>query len=87
VGAIEDTYSSDVQIGELNWLAPRPSAGSRVLVQIRHRASAAAATVATVNADEIALRFEKPQRSVAPGQSAVLFDGEIVLGGGRIQMR
>src|SRR5688572_8565555 len=87
VGSIEDTYSSDVKIGELNWLAPRPATGSRLHVQIRHRAPAAAATVGTVNQDEITLVFETPQRSVAPGQSAVLFNGEIVLGGGRIQPR
>jgi tRNA-specific 2-thiouridylase len=73
-----------VAIGELNWLAAPPAVGSAVQVQIRHRAPAVAATVDSVDDRAITLRFARPQRAVSPGQSAVMFSGEVVLGGGRI---
>jgi tRNA-specific 2-thiouridylase len=37
-----------------------------------------------VDAEAITLRFAKPQRAVSPGQSAMLFDKNVALGGGRI---
>ena len=84
VGTREDTYRSEMSVSDLNWLGPIPPAGTSVQVQIRHRAPAADATV-TRSADWLELRFDEPQRAVAPGQSAVIFDGEVVLGGGRIR--
>jgi tRNA-specific 2-thiouridylase len=85
VGTADELHRPDVTIGELNWLASRPSIGDAVQVQIRHRAPAVSATVAKVTEDAITLAFAKPQRAVSPGQSAVLFSGDVVLGGGRIE--
>ena len=84
VGSAEELHRPDVTIGELNWLAAKPAAGSRVRVQIRHRAPAVDATVSSLDADSVTLAFDQPQRAVSPGQSAVMFAGEVVLGGGRI---
>ena len=85
VGTAEELHRPDATIGELNWLAAPPSPGDAVQVQIRHRAPAVDATVASVGDDAITLRFAKPQRAVSPGQSAVIFARDVVLGGGRIQ--
>ena len=74
----------DVAVGEMNWLATPPVEGDKVAVQIRHRGAAATATVDSVSDDRVGIRFEEPQRAAAPGQSAVVFAGEVVLGGGRI---
>ena len=84
VGTMEELHRPDVTIGELNWLASQPAAGDAVQVQIRHRAPAVAATVSSIDEGSITLAFEKPQRAVSPGQSAVIFRGDVVLGGGRI---
>ena len=84
VGTMEDLHREGVTIGELNWLTRPPSAGDRVTVQIRHRAPAVAATVASVDGSAIRLAFDAPQRAVSPGQSAVMFSGDVVLGGGRM---
>ena len=84
VGTVDEVYRDRAEIGELNWLAPAPAAGDRVEVQIRHRARAAHATVTDLDGDLIRLDFDDPQKAVAPGQSAVIFAGEVVLGGGRI---
>ncbi|HEX5724601.1 MAG TPA: tRNA 2-thiouridine(34) synthase MnmA [Longimicrobiaceae bacterium] len=84
VGTLEELHRREVEVGELNWLGPLPGAGERVQVQLRHRAPAVSARVARVEAGAVALELERPQRAVTPGQSAVLFRGEVVLGGGRI---
>ena len=76
-----DTYG--VEVGELNWFGAPPAEGSRVSVQIRYRAVAVRATVAESD-PTLRLTFDEPQRAVTPGQSAVIFDGDVVLGGGRI---
>jgi tRNA-uridine 2-sulfurtransferase len=58
---------------------------SRVSVQIRHRSRAVPATVIRRDGDEIELALEEPIAAIAPGQSAVLYEGERVLGGGIIE--
>jgi tRNA-uridine 2-sulfurtransferase len=55
-----------------------------VQVQIRHRAPAVDAGVISVADEVVVLAFATPQRAVSPGQSAVIFSGDVVLGGGRI---
>jgi len=84
VGTWEELHRSDLWVGDLNWLAPPPVAGERVEVQIRHRARAASARVEALDEGTLHLAFDEAQRAVAPGQSAVVFRGEVVLGGGRI---
>jgi len=84
VGSAEDLQRADVAIGELSWLTDPPSVGDAVQVQIRHRAKAVPARVSALEDGTIALGFDQPQRAVTPGQSAVIFRGDVVLGGGRI---
>jgi tRNA-specific 2-thiouridylase len=70
-----------------HWLGAAPAVGEAVAVQIRHRADGVPARVERMNDREVELTFEAPQRAVTPGQSAVVFDGDVVLGGGRIDRR
>ena len=60
--------------------------GERAMAQVRYRQKAVAATVETLSDDGSALRvnFDEPVFGVTPGQSLVLYDGDLVLGGGRI---
>jgi tRNA-specific 2-thiouridylase len=53
------------------------------VVQLRHRSPTVGAAVEEVG-DRIVLALDEPRASITPGQSAVLFDGERLLGGGRI---
>ena len=72
-------------IRELNWIsgeAPRESLRCRVKLRSRHREQSAAVYPEGEGAARIV--FDEPQRAVTPGQAAVLYDGSIVLGGGRI---
>ncbi|HEY5996436.1 MAG TPA: tRNA 2-thiouridine(34) synthase MnmA [Candidatus Deferrimicrobiaceae bacterium] len=62
-----------------------PAATFRATARIRYRHPGAAATVAvSQSGSRLDVRFDEPQRGVAPGQALVLYDGEEVLGGGWI---
>ncbi|MFL5612083.1 MAG: tRNA 2-thiouridine(34) synthase MnmA [Gemmatimonadaceae bacterium] len=69
---------------ELNWLSNVPALGARVLVQVRHRATAAVAEIVHLQPNEIELALDEPVAAITPGQSLVLYDGSRVLGGGII---
>jgi tRNA-specific 2-thiouridylase len=83
VGTREELLRTEARVADVNWLTEPPEAGKQVLAQLRHRARAVAATVAEA-APALSLRLAEPHPAVTPGQSAVVFDGDRVLGGGRI---
>ncbi|MDZ7779333.1 MAG: tRNA 2-thiouridine(34) synthase MnmA [Gemmatimonadota bacterium] len=83
VGTRDELHRDHVHVGELNWLTNAPTPGDRVAVQMRYRAPAVSATVVTCE-DRLVLALDEPYRAITPGQSAVVFDGDRVLGGGRI---
>ena len=85
VGTEAELERQDVVLGDLNWLATPPVEGERVGVQVRHRARVVPAQVVSVDADRVELRLERPERAVTPGQSGVVFRGDVLVGGGRIQ--
>jgi tRNA-specific 2-thiouridylase len=68
------------------WVAGAPPrAGTRVAAKTRYRQSDAACTVTAVDGDRFEIAFDEPQWAVTPGQSAVLYQGEVSLGGGVIE--
>ena len=83
VGTRDELYKDTVSVRELNWLAEPPAPGAHVRVQLRYRAPAVDATVGG-DGGELELGLAEPQAAVTAGQSAVLFDGDRLLGGGRI---
>lgn len=58
--------------------------GRRCEVQVRYRSAAVACTVEDCQGDRMRIKLAQPQRAIAPGQSAVLYDGQTVIGGGII---
>ncbi|HEX5938582.1 MAG TPA: tRNA 2-thiouridine(34) synthase MnmA [Actinomycetota bacterium] len=70
----------------LSWIAGRPPAEGpfEAEVRIRYRGSDVPCVVEPLGGSGARIEFRVPQRAVAPGQSAVLFRGDEVLGGGRI---
>jgi tRNA-specific 2-thiouridylase len=84
VGADEQLMSRDLRANRLNWISVVGLEGEmRVRVKIRHRHEP---TWATLRADEdcVTAMFDEPQRAITPGQSAVFYDGDEVVGGGWI---
>jgi tRNA-specific 2-thiouridylase len=70
---------------DLHWIAGTPPAPGRYAARTRYRQAAAACTLALDAAGGGTLRFDAPQWAVTPGQSAVVYDGEVCLGGGVIE--
>jgi tRNA-specific 2-thiouridylase len=83
VGTRDELYADEVVVGGLNWLGAPPEPGDEALVQLRYRARSAPCVVERAD-DELVVRLLEPRAAVTPGQSAVLFAGDRVLGGGRI---
>jgi tRNA-specific 2-thiouridylase len=83
VGIRNELDSTRVSVSELNWLADPPAPGSRVRVQLRYRAPDVEAVITGLDG-ELELELTEKVAAVTPGQSAVVFDGDRVLGGGRI---
>jgi len=69
---------------EVNWQGPVPPGPIRAAVKIRYQHAPAAATVMPVGADRAEVCFDAPQRAITPGQAAVFYAGDVVLGGGWI---
>jgi tRNA-uridine 2-sulfurtransferase len=57
----------------------------RVRVKIRHRHEGALASIEKSGNDAILVTFDEPQRAVTPGQAAVFYDQDVVIGGGWIE--
>jgi len=88
VGSNEDLLRSSMGVKEVNWISiAAPTAPLCVEVKIRNKHAAAAATLHPVTSDgaRIEVRFDEPQRAVTPGQGAVFYSGDLVLGGGWIE--
>lgn len=85
IGENGSQYSSGLVADRLNFIAcENLTEPIRANVKIRFRAKEQPATV-TANGDgTITVMFDEPQRSITPGQSAVIYDGDVVVGGGRI---
>jgi tRNA-specific 2-thiouridylase len=83
-GGEEELYAAELEAEDVNWLVPRPSGSIRVSAQIRYRSVAAAADLTPGPSRTVRVCFDEPQRAIAPGQSAVFYDGDRLLGGGTI---
>jgi tRNA-specific 2-thiouridylase len=85
VGADEELATRTLRARGLNWISiPALTRPMRVRIKIRHRHEPAWATLEPAGADEVLATFDEPQRAVTPGQSAVFYDGDEVVGGGWI---
>src|SRR5215468_4015435 len=82
VGDQEHLYSSTLLARKTNLIAVDDlRAPMRVSVKIRHRHEPASATIERTGADEILVTFDEPQRAITPGQAAVFYEGDVVVGG------
>jgi len=79
-----ELFSSNLTVEELNWITPSEPIPEKVQVKIRYRHSAAPARLQRKDS-KVEVKFTEPQLSVTPGQAAVFYSGDVVLGGGIIQ--
>ena len=76
--------SARLEAGQASWVAGEAPAPGLLSAKTRYRQADVACTVAASGLERFALDFTDPQWAVTPGQSAVLYDGDICLGGGII---
>ena len=88
VGEHAALYARTLTARQLNLLHPSlaPGAGPlRCTAKVRYNHAPQPATAAVTGADELSVTFDDPQSAVTPGQAVVLYDGDVVLGGGWIE--
>jgi tRNA-specific 2-thiouridylase len=84
VGGDEHLYSRTLRVHRTNLIAVEElREPMNVAVKIRHRHEPAAAVIER-SGPEILVTFDQPQRAITPGQAAVFYDGDLVVGGGWI---
>lgn len=86
IGPRDALLGRGLTASKVNWLvATPPVEGASVQVRIRHRATPVAGTVLRVREGEVEVALEEPVYAITPGQSVVIYDDEVVLGGGIIE--
>ena len=85
VGEAEDLESTEFTAIGVNWVAfDLPSEAVRADVKVRYRHDPAPATIYAVSDSTARIAFDEPQRAITPGQAAVFYNGDEVIGGGWI---
>lgn len=85
VGPREDAFETETSVQRVNWVScAEPIQPIRAEVQIRYRSSPVLATIVPVEDNQARIVFDEPQFGITPGQAAVLYDGDVLLGGGLI---
>jgi tRNA-uridine 2-sulfurtransferase len=85
VGRKTDLTTETFKVEGINWITPRPESPIPVGVRIRYRHQAVPATLTPTGTADALIHLDAPQSAVTPGQGAVFYDEDEVLGGGWIQ--
>ena len=85
LGEAADLMRRDAAVTDFNWIAGEaPASPIRCKAKLRYRQVEQPATVTPRADGSVEILFDEPQRAVTPGQAAVLYDGDVVLGGGTV---
>lgn len=83
VGEDSELFTQLCEVRNVNWISiASPAEPLRAQVKVRHRHEAAPACVEPLSATTARIHFDEPQRAITPGQAAVFYSGDLVLGGG-----
>lgn len=80
----EELFQTEVAARDFNWLIEPPRAPIRASVRVRHTKWENPACTAAIEGELVRIRCDEPVRAPAAGQSAVLYEGDRLLGGGFI---
>ena len=85
LGDNEDLFHRELDVEEFNFISfDTPPAEFRAKAQVRYRQKEQWATVKVTGEKSVHIIFDEPQRAITKGQAAVLYDGDVVIGGGVI---
>ncbi len=86
LGKEDDLYSQTIHVSSVNWVSIQaPEKPTRVSAKLRYAHQGASATVFPASGNKVRVKFDSPERSITPGQAAVFYQDDILLGGGRIE--
>jgi tRNA-specific 2-thiouridylase len=85
VGEKEHLAATELTVHETNWIVPEPAEPFRAFCRIRYRHTEVPALITPLPEGRAKVLFDEAQRGVTPGQAAVFYDGDAVLGGGWIE--
>jgi tRNA-specific 2-thiouridylase len=85
VGGKKDLLASRCRVHQINWIAPPPLLPIPVMTRVRYRHKAVPSRLTPLGDDSAEILFENPEAAVTPGQGAVFYSGDEVLGGGWIE--
>lgn len=87
LGSQRELYRESFTVRDFNWIAFSQPQKINAMVRTRYNGKEAAATVIPKGFDEVEIIFGEPQKAISPGQAAVVYDGDTVVGGGVISCR
>jgi tRNA-specific 2-thiouridylase len=85
VGGKAALFAGGCRVASVNWIVDAPAAPLEACVRVRYRHQAAPARLTPLSENRAAVQFETPQSAVTPGQGAVFYQDDEVLGGGVIE--
>lgn len=86
LGSNKELFSKEVSTEEFNWtLGVAGKVGDRVSARIRYNQKEQPGKISVVDGKNVTVVFDDPQRASTPGQSLVLYNGDVVIGGGVIK--
>ncbi|MBU4316178.1 MAG: tRNA 2-thiouridine(34) synthase MnmA [Proteobacteria bacterium] len=85
VGHREDLLVSECRVAKINWIGEKPLSEMEAFTQVRYRHEAVPSRIIPTGEDTATVCFREPQAAVTPGQGAVFYDKNEVLGGGWIE--
>lgn len=74
-------WKDEVRLGFVHWINEAPADGA-YQIRVRHRAPLVSTSIVAMENNAVALRLDDPERAVAAGQSVVIYDGDMCIGGG-----
>lgn len=85
VGTESELYGAELTVSGINWIAiERLKKPTEYSARIRYKHQEAPALITPLEENRVRIEFKEPQKSIAPGQYALIYDGDIVVGGGVI---
>lgn len=87
VGSAAEVFAPGCILTDLNWLSlppPEPDTAFEVGIKIRYNSPVVPGRATLIEPDRLRVLFEEPQRAVTPGQAGVLYQGDLLVGGGTI---
>jgi len=84
VGTKKDLLSAQCEVADINWIGKAPQSPLELHTRVRYRSQEVAATVIPGSRNTAMVRFKEPQTAITPGQGAVFYRGDEILGGGWI---